>query len=148
MDVSRALVRLSPQDLADRSSRRRWEICRRVALIRFLPLPLLILPVLVLSSPSVARWARCLAARISGLCRCGMQRRASWDRPALRGPAPPHPTPTPSFPVLAAPPVSYFGILCLNNSFCLFHFKFSPLTERLAAEDWLAAHGRSLSLAV
>lgn len=76
----------------------------------------------LLSSPlSADRWARWPGQHADSAICAGarMQRRAS------RRPLPASPTPPTHFPVLAAPPVSYFGISCLNSSFRLLHFKLS-----------------------
>lgn len=75
-----------------------------------------------------------------------LQQRAGRDRPLLWILKPlfplsthhPHP-----LPVLAAPPVSSFGISCLNNSSFLLHFKvLSPLTQRLDLQEDEPGHPR------
>ena len=95
---------------------------------RSLSLSLLRSPSLPLfSSPRAAdRWAgcsRCSGSADSAIC-AGVRDAAAAGGPAGR-PLPPSPTTPTRVPVLAAPPVSYFGISCLNSSFCLLHFKLS-----------------------
>lgn len=107
-----------------------------VSLIQFLFLHSSFLS-LFSSPPSGARWPRCFGSVDSALC-AGV-RDAAAGQPGT-GPCcgfgsrllpslPPLFThhPHTNFPVLAAPPVSYFGISCLNNSFRPLHFKFSLL---------------------
>lgn len=146
MDVPRALVRLSPQDLVDGAAAGAGKSAGRS--LCSASSPFLRSSFLSLFSPPLSgQVGRVPGSEDQRFVQVRMQRRKSWDRPALRGPAPPTP-PLPQFPCVGCSTCLFFGILCLNNPFCLLHFKFSPLTERLAAEDWRAAHGRAFSLAV
>lgn len=95
--------------------------CCRLGFLAPPSLPLLILPVLVLSSPPSGQVGQVsgIAWGPSDLCRCT----SCSGRPAGNGPAgDPSPAHSPVSthhpthpPVLAAPPVSSFGISCLHN---------------------------------
>lgn len=113
---------------------RAWRGCRpglrtAVSLLRSPSLPLLSSPPLCTGGPGcLASWTQRFVQVRAGQGSDGPAGRApaaaNSPPPSLPPPSPATPT---NFPVLAVPPVSAFGISCLNSSFCLLHFKRSLL---------------------